>query len=94
MAELFSEPDVDILSESSGTVHLCNPCECVVVLPITLIHSVVAMFPDVSLNLYGQTSETGKFSLMRHPYLEVAQFTRDLSFEDKEEEPESDANDN
>jgi hypothetical protein len=91
MVELFSEPDADILFESSGTVHLCDPCDCVVVLPITSIHSVMAMFPDTCVKLCRDISLTGKFSLMRHPYMEVAHFTSDSLFEDKEEDIDSES---
>ena len=85
MVELFSELDADVLSESSGTVYLCDACDSVVVIPVTSICSVVAMFPDTQVDPSGHISLTGKFSLMRHPYLEVAQFTKDDVFEDEED---------
>ena len=88
MVELFSEPDGDILSESNGTVYLCDPRESIAVMSITSIFSVVAMFPDMQVDLSGDISLTGRFSLMRHPYIEVVQFTGDHTFEDRE------ANDN
>jgi hypothetical protein len=91
MVELFSEPDADILFKSSGTVHLCDPRDCVVVLPITSIHLVVAMFPDTHIELCRDISLTGKFSLMQHPYMEVAHFTSDSSFKDKEEDIDSES---
>ena len=84
MVDLFTEPDADILSDSSGTVYLCDPRERIAVLPITSISSVVAMFPDMQVDLSGDISATGKFSLMRHPYIEVAKFTSDHTFEDEE----------
>jgi hypothetical protein len=64
MAELFSEPDADILLELSGTVHLCNPHESITVISITSIHSIVAMFPNTQINPLWDISLTGKFSLM------------------------------
>lgn len=85
MVELFSEPDVDILADSSGTVHLCNPNKGVTVVSIMSIHSVVAMFPDMQVNPSGAISVTGKFSLMQHPYIKVAQFSGDNSFRDGKE---------
>ena len=85
MVELFSEPDVEVLSESSGTVYLCDPRESIAVLSIKSVHSVVAMFPDMQADPSGNISLTGKFSLIRHPYIEVAQFTDDQTFEDEEE---------
>jgi hypothetical protein len=89
MVELFSEPDADILSESSGTVSLCDPRESVAVISIKSVHSVVSMFPDTQVDSLGSISLTGKFSLMRHPYIEVAQFTDNQSFEDDEEDLDS-----
>ena len=85
MVELFSEPDEDIFTESSGTVYLCSPRESITLLPITSIHAVVAMFPDTQVDLEGNISDTGKFSLMRHPYIEVAEFICDQTFDDEEE---------
>ena len=84
MAELFSDPDAEVLSESSGTVYLCDPRERIALLPITSIHSVVAMFPDTQVDLSGNISVTGRFALMRHPYIDVAEFTRDQTFDDEE----------
>ena len=84
MVDLFSEPDANVLSDSSGMVYLCDPQERIAVLPITSISLVVAMFPDMQVNLSGDISATGKFSLMRHPYIEVAKFTSDHTFEDEE----------
>ena len=47
MVKLFSEPDTDVLSESSGAVYLCNACKSITVISIASIHSVVAMFPKL-----------------------------------------------
>jgi hypothetical protein len=85
MVEIFSKPDADIVSESTGTVYLCNPQEGIAVVSIMLVHSVVAMFPDTQVEPSGNITLTGKFSLMQHPYIEVAQFTSDNFFEDEEE---------
>jgi Transposase family tnp2 len=83
MIDLFSEPEEDILSDSSGTVYLCNEHSCVAVVSIAAIHSIVSMFPDTQVDPSGDISLTGKFSLMRHPYTEVAKFTSDRTFEDE-----------
>lgn len=85
MVELFSEPDADVLSESSGAVYLCNACKSITVISIASIHSVVAMFPEMRIDQLDDIIVTGKFSLMRHPYLDVAEFTTDDSFEDEED---------
>ena len=84
MVELFSDPDKDILSQSSGTVYLCSPRKSIALLSITSIHAVVAMFPDMQVDPSGNISMTGMFSLMRHPYIEVAEFTNDQTFDDEE----------
>jgi len=43
------------------------------------------MFPDMSVTQDGDISHTGKFALMRHPYIELAQFAHDGLFEDNDE---------
>ena len=83
MITLFSKPDEDTLSESSGTVHLCDQDVGIAVVPITSVHSVVAMFPDMQVDTSGHISLTGRYSLMRHPYIDVAQFTGDPSFSEE-----------
>jgi hypothetical protein len=85
MVKLFSEPHTEVLSGSSGTVYLCNPCKRVVAISIASICLVVAMFPDMCIDQLGDISLTGNFSLMQHPYLEVAKFTNNNSFEDDED---------
>jgi hypothetical protein len=88
MVNLFSEPDEDMLSDSSGTVYLCDQHIRIAVLPITAIHSVVAMFPNTHVDTLGQISLPGKYSLMQHLYAKVVWFTNDLSLGDKREEGE------
>lgn len=88
MVSLFSKPDPEILLESSGAVHLCDQitgCGGVAVIPITAVHSVVAMIPEMRVEPSGQITLTGKFSLMRHAYLEVARFANDVLSEEDEE---------
>jgi hypothetical protein len=83
MINLFSKPEEDILSESSGTVYLCDEHNDIAVVSITAIHSIVSMFPDMQVNPSGDILLRGKFSLMQHPYTKVAEFTSDHSFKDK-----------
>ncbi|KAH8996455.1 hypothetical protein EDB86DRAFT_2803935 [Lactarius hatsudake] len=93
MVNLFSKPDADILSESSGAVHLCDQITergGVAVVPITAIHSVVAMVPEMRVEASGQIILTGKFSLMRHAYLEVARFASDTVSEEDEGDEDQD----
>jgi hypothetical protein len=85
MLRLFSLPDEGILAESSDTVHLCDPLdgpEGLVVVPVTAICSVVAMFPETAVGPAGQMTLTGKFSLMRHAYIDLATFSSDGLFEE------------
>ena len=88
MVSLFSLPDPEVLSESSGTVYLCEPMAGsveLVVIPVTAIHSVVSMFPELQVSLEGHIIETGKVSLMRHPYIELVQFSDNGVFEGDDE---------
>ena len=88
MVSLFSLPDAEVLSDSSGTVYLSDPpaaSEGLVVLPVTAIHSVVAMFPEMQVDEAGNISETGKFSLMRHAFIELAHFSEDGLFDDDDD---------
>lgn len=91
MATLFSTPDELILSQSSDTVYLCEPIqgnEGTVVIPISSIRSVVAMFPEIAVSQEGRIEHTGKFSLMRHPYIELSDYSTE-GFTDEDEEPEN-----
>lgn len=85
MVSLFSLPDEVILSESSQTVYLCQPLdlhEGLVVIPVTDIHSVVAMFPEMIASESGNISLTGQYALMRHAYIELAPFGSGGLFDD------------
>ena len=85
MARLFSMPDMTILAQSCGTVHLCEHLQDssgLVVVPISCIWTVVAMFPEMVINQEGQIEETGKFSLMRHAYIELGKYLTDPSEDD------------
>lgn len=73
-------PDATVLSDSCDTVYLCDPLpdhEGLVVIPISHIQSVVAMFPEMVINQGGNIEHTGKFSLMRHAYIELSKYTVD-----------------
>ena len=88
MVSLFSLPDTEVLSDSSGTVYLCKPLsapEGLVVLPVTAILSVVSMFPEMRVSEDGVISETGKFSLMRHAFIELAHFSDGGLFDDDDD---------
>lgn len=88
MVSLFSLPDADVLSDSSGTVYLSESLstpEALVVLAITDIFSVVSMFPEMRVSEDGVITETGKFSLMRHAFIELAQFSDNGLFEDDDD---------
>jgi len=86
---LFSFPDVTLLSHSSQTVYLCNALECVDairVIPITSIKSVVSMFPDLKVTPDGMVVDTQKFALLRHPFIALAKYNTDGLFDDEDDE--------
>ena len=88
MVSMFSLPDADVFTESSGTVYLSellSASEGLIVIPIATIHSVVSMFPEMRVSDNGGIVETGKFSLMRHAFLELAQFSNGELFEEEED---------
>lgn len=91
MVSLFSLPDRGVLSDSSGTVYLCQPLsapEGLVIVPVKSILSVVSMFPDMRVDGDGRISETGKFSLVRQAFLELTQFSDTTQLSDEEESTE------
>jgi hypothetical protein len=66
-------------------VYLCDPLDSpdgLLVILATSIHSIVSMFPDMEITQVGHISETGKFSLMRHTYIELAHITDGGLFDD------------
>ena len=88
MVSMFSLPDASILADSSGTVYLSKPLsvrEGLVVISVTTIHSVVSMFLDMRATEDGRILETGKFSLMRHAFLELAHFSNGELFEEEDD---------
>jgi hypothetical protein len=86
MVSLYSLPDPEVFADSSETVYLSEVLSVqdggLVVIPVTSIHLVVSMFPEMQVAGDGRISETGKFSLMRHAFLELTQFTDGELFED------------
>lgn len=64
--------------------------EGIAVISVKAIHSVVAMFPETRVDHSGHISTTGKFSLMRHAYIELARFTSDGLFEEEDVSLDSD----
>jgi hypothetical protein len=61
VVNLFSFPDATLLSQSSQTIYLCNVLEgqdAIRVIPITLIKSVVSMFPDLKVTSDGKLVDT------------------------------------
>ena len=59
--------------------------EGLMVVPVSAIHSVVAMFPEMRATDNGEILETGKFSLMRHAFLELADFSNGELFDEVED---------
>ncbi len=55
------------------------------VIPISNIWSVVAMFPEMLVNQDGHIEHTGKFLLMRHAYIELAKYLTDGFIDDEED---------
>jgi hypothetical protein len=94
MVNLFSLPDEDVLSDSSGTVYLSNPLQGRVVVPVTAIRTVVSMFPEFVAKETGHIETTGKFSLMRYAYAELSQYFTDGLQDLEEEDEEEDQGDN
>ena len=89
LINLFSLPDATILTQSSQTVYLCDALEgeeAIRVVPITLIKSVVSMFPDVKVTPEGELVDTLKFALLRHPLIELAKYDTEGLFDEEDDE--------
>ena len=87
MVWLFLPPDPQVFADSSETVYLSEPLpmqDGLVVIPVSAIHSVVAMFPEMRATNNGEILETGKFSLMCHAFLKLAQFSNGELFDEEE----------
>ena len=86
---LFSLPDVNLLSQSSQTVYLCDALEgpdAIRVIPITSIKSVVSMFPEHRVTRDGKLINTRKFALLRHPFIALAKYNTDGLFDNEDDE--------
>ena len=83
MVRLFSTPDPEIFAHSHETVYLSELItgrDGLRVIPVTAIHSLVCMFPEFQVNGASDTTHTGKYALLRHPYIQLTQFVSDGSF--------------
>jgi hypothetical protein len=93
VVNLFSFPDVTLLSHSSQTVYLCNALEgldVIRVIPITSIKSVVSMFPDLKVTPDGKIVNTQKFALLRHPFISLAKYNTEGLFDEEDNENDMD----
>ena len=89
VVNLFSFPDVTLLSQSNQTVYLCNALEgqdAVRVIPIMSIKSVISMFPDLKVTADGELVDMQKFALLRHPLIELAKYNTEGLFEEEEDD--------
>ena len=72
---------------------LCNTLdlqEGLAVIPVTDIHSVVTMFPDMAVSQDSNITLTSKYALMRHAYIELAPFISGGLFDNDGENNEVD----
>ena len=69
LVSVWSDPDMDLLRESSETVYLCRYCSdaCLQVIDVKTITSVVAMIPMTPRN----TDSSTHFFLLKKPGLEI-----------------------
>ena len=86
---LFSIPDVTLLSQLHQTVYLCRALEgqdAIRVIPITSINLLISMFPDFKVTSDGTVVDTQNFALLWHPFFALAKYNTDGLFDDKESE--------
>jgi hypothetical protein len=91
MVTLFLRPDDSLLAQSSDTVYLCDRLEGHEghqVIPIKSIKSVVSMFPDYQVTEDGDINQTNKFSLLRHPFIDLAEYRPHDLFNDDDNSSE------
>ncbi len=84
MVRLFSLPDSEIFAQSQETAYLTELIggrEGLCVIPVTTIHALVCMFPELQVDGAGVIMHTSKFALLRHPYIQLAQFVSDGAFD-------------
>src|ERR1700730_14762399 len=92
MVYLFSVPNASLLSQSSQTVYLCDVLEgrdAIRVIPITSIHSVISMFPDLKVTPAGEIVNTQKFALLRHPFIGLAKYNSEGLFEEEDDDTDT-----
>ena len=91
VVNLFSLPDVTLLTQSSQTIYICDALEgdeMIRVIPITSIKSVVSMFPDLKVTLEGEVVDIQKFALLRHSLIELAKYNTEGLFDEKDDHDE------
>lgn len=91
VVNLFSLPDVTLLTQSSQTIYICDALEgdeMIRVIPITSIKSVVSMFPDLKVTLEGEVVDIQKFALLRHSLIELAKYNTEGLFDEKDDRDE------
>jgi hypothetical protein len=82
---LFSLPDPQVFVDLSKTVYLSQPLspkDGLVIIPVSAIHLVVSMFPEMCATEDGRILEIGKFSLMHHAFLKLAEFSNGELFDE------------
>ena len=87
VVNLFSLPDVTLLTQSSQTIYLCNALEgkeAIQVVPITSIKSIVFMFPDLKVTPDMELVDTQKFALLWHPLIELAKYNTEGLFDEED----------
>jgi len=72
IVSLFSPPNASLWQELTQTVYLCEHPNDAQVISIKTIKAVVSMFPDMQVTSSGEIIQTNKFSLFRHPFVELA----------------------
>jgi hypothetical protein len=86
MVTLFSPPDAVVLDQSSSAVYLCDRFDIPQVIPVTSIKTVVSMVPELQVKSDGEIVPTTKFSLLRHPFIDLAKFRGDGLFDNEDDE--------
>ena len=87
VVNLFSLPDLTLLTQSSQTVYLCNALEgeeAIRVIPVTSIRSVVSMFPNLKVTSEGELVDTQKFALLWHLLIEFAKHNAEGLFDEED----------
>ena len=76
---------IHYVAKHHSSLSVLEPLDGLAVISITSIRSVVAMFLEMVISKDSKVKCTGKFSLMRHAYIELAKYSPDgFSNEGKE----------